>query len=151
MSERPPQLVVPELTHAGIRYQQAASFEPAGPGAPRGAYLAASDAATGAPLWSVLVYELVDDPDWPLSVDRDRNIKSLTLLPDESGIAIEDDVGHPYQFDFATRQVRDLSTPRAPREPQENLLAWATPPATPKPEEDDLFAGLSFPDEPTPG
>ncbi len=149
MSERPP-LAAATLTHAGIRYQPDGSLQPAGPDSPRGAYLAAFDAGSGAALWSALVYELVEDPDWPLSVDLDRRIKSLTLLPDESGIDIEDDSGYHYLFDFATRVARDISGVPDRRAPQEDPLAWATPPATPMPRDDDDFEIPTFPDAPTP-
>lgn len=142
-TERPP-LIAPVLTHAGIRSEPDASLQPHGPDSPRGAHLAAFDAGNGTRLWSALVFELVDDPDWPLSLDMDRRIKSLTLLPDESGLDIEDDSGYHDLFDFATRVARDVSgvPDRAP--PKADSLAWATPPATPMPRDDDDLENPTF-------
>lgn len=139
MSERPPPPVVVPLTHAGIRYQQDASLQPDGPGTPRGAWLAAFDANSGAPLWSALVYELAEDPDSPVDLDMDRRFKSLALLADESGIDVEDEAGYHYLFDFATRVARDVTSVPGRQQPQEDPLAWALPPAAPAPQDDEPF------------
>ena len=136
MSERPPSPVVVPLTHDGIRYQQDDSLQPAGPGTPRGAYLAAFDAATGAPLWSALVYELPEDPDWPLDLNMDRRFTSLTLLPDASGIDVEDETRYHYRFDFQTRTVREVTPVPKPSKPQEDPLTWLLPVQPPLPDED---------------
>ncbi|HEX7636806.1 MAG TPA: hypothetical protein VF457_00285 [Burkholderiaceae bacterium] len=146
MTDRPPPPVVVPLTHAGIRYQQDESLQPAGPGSPRGAYLAAFDAETGSRLWYALIYRLDDVPDSPL--DMDRHFKSLNLLPDASGIEVEDECGFHYLFDFATRVARDVSSVPDRHESQEDPLAWVLPTTAPVHREDSPFEFPSSPGEP---
>jgi hypothetical protein len=127
-ASRPPPPVVAPLEHDGIRYAPD-EHASAGAGSGQGAYLAAVDASTGAKLWSALVYEIEEDPFAP--IQPGRYFKSLTLLPDATGIDVEDKYGPHYAFDFATRTAQRITPMAAPRDmPTKRPL-----PVPPKPPE----------------
>src|SRR5262249_18832280 len=97
---RPPPPAVPPVEHAGVRYSQDSSPPAA---------LAATDAATGKPLWRLKVYEDANDPNAPTTMPR--YFRSMRLAAGGSALEIEDETGCRYRVDLAARTATWLNPP----------------------------------------
>jgi len=111
------------LVHEGVRYEEdLTSPTPAGQIA--GGLLVAFDAAGGHRLWQLQVYRLEDKPGAPMA-HPGVHFKSITVVPGQEALLIENQSGGQYRVDLAQRQARQVGGP-----PEE---ASPAPPAKPKP------------------
>ena len=70
-----------------------------------GGYIAAYDAAGGAELWTLKVYDVTYDPDMEEDV-QDIFIETMTKSASGDGLEITDERGRGYVVDPRTRSVR---------------------------------------------
>lgn len=106
---RPPPPSVPPVVRDGISYEQA--MGETGQGS-LGGVLVAKDAATGAVLWHLTVYEIEEDPDAPGPMGL--YFKAMTLSPDGRQLLVEDEADRRFTVDLETRTVTGTS----PAEPE---------------------------------
>jgi hypothetical protein len=110
-ASRPAPPRVPPVEHKGVRYQQDMESARYGGGG-LGGYLVAIDAKTGARLWMLKVYDVVDHSAAGVS-SPGRYFRSMTLVARRDELAIEDEIGGRYAVDLMNRTVRILSEPKA--------------------------------------
>lgn len=110
MTSRPAPPVVAPLVHEGVRYEPDRS--PAvGENGTRVGRLAAFDVASGAKLWSVVVWTIEDAPGAP--PHPGRYFGRLSCGPGPDDILVEDEHGARFVVDRVRLTVRELE-PVAP-------------------------------------
>lgn len=114
-ASRPAPPLVPPVFHKGIRYEQDMESTQHG-GDPFGGYLAAIDAATGARLWILKIYQVMPQ-NVPGLPTLDRFFKRMSLVPDRDELSIEDEAGGRYLVDLARRSVTVVYQAPAVSEP----------------------------------
>lgn len=114
---------VTPLVHQGVRYEEdLTSPTPAGQIA--GGLLSAFDATSGQRLWQLQVYRLEDKPGAP-GRHPGVHFKSITEVPGQDALLVENQSGGQYRVDLSQRQARQVGGPPEETPP--------TPPAKPKP------------------
>lgn len=97
----PPQ--VPPVVIDGIRYSQVIDGRRQGVG-DHGGWLLASDAKTGATLWTAQVYEVHIDPADETDV-QEVYFETMTRVAGKKALAIRNEMGNSFVIDVETRQV----------------------------------------------
>lgn len=113
-ASRPPPPEVAPVEFQGVRYQPDRDAMSHGGDQP-GGYLVALDAATGARLWMLKVYE-IGAPSRAGLPAFGRYFKRMTLLADRNQLEIENEVGGIYRVDLAARTSTWVSGPDSKRE-----------------------------------
>lgn len=108
-ASRPAPPAVPPVFHKGVRYEQDMESTQHG-GDPFGGYLMAVDAATGARLWILKIYQVTPQtvPGLPTF---DRFFKRMALVSDRDELLIEDEAGGRYLVDLVRRSVTVVFQP----------------------------------------
>lgn len=107
-SSRPAPPKVEPVTHNGVRYEQDMQSARYG-GTQPGGYLVALDAATGARLWMLKVYEVPVQPGAPFQPGR--YFRSMRLNAGGDQLEIESEVGGKYLVDLNARTSTWISGP----------------------------------------
>jgi hypothetical protein len=108
----PPQ--VAPVIHNGVRYEQDMQSARHGGDQP-GGYLVAIDAASGARLWMLKVYQVPVQPGAPFQPGR--YFRSMRLSDDGAHLEIESEAGGKYRVDLAARTSTWLSGPDSQHQP----------------------------------
>ncbi|HEY9024869.1 MAG TPA: hypothetical protein VIP05_11260 [Burkholderiaceae bacterium] len=108
-SSRPPPPLVAPVLHGGVRYEQDLRSWRFG-GTQPGGYLVAVDAASGARLWMLKVYEVALHEAYGVSTPG-RYFRSMALVPGREELEIENEAGARFVVELATRAVRPLGGP----------------------------------------
>jgi hypothetical protein len=111
------------LVYQGVRYEED-STSPTPAGQIAGGLLVAFDSVSGQRLWQLQVYRLEDKPGAPMA-HPGVHFKSITAVPGQDALLVENQSGGQYRVDLSQRQARQVGGP-----PEEAL---PTPPAKPKP------------------
>ena len=109
---------VAPLVHLGVRYEEDLT-SPTPAGRIAGGLLVASDSSSGQRLWQLQVYRLEDKPRGP-TAHPGVHFKSITAVPGQDALLVENQSGGQYRVDLSQRQARQVGG--APEE---------TPPASP--------------------
>lgn len=99
----------------GIRYMQDMSG-PKVEGAAPGGRLEAVDATTGAPLWHLQVYKVIDDTP-PSLTHPGRYFRSLRADTARGVLLIEDEAGLTYEVDLKSRAAKQLGAAEGDKRP----------------------------------
>ena len=108
-SSRPPPPLVAPVLHHGVRYEQDMQSWRYG-GTQPGGYLVAIDAASGARLWMLRVYEVTLHEVHGVTTPG-RYFRSLVLVPGRDELEIENEAGARYRVDLERRKASWLSGP----------------------------------------